>query len=65
MTINAGIRWDYETGMHNKDYVTPAPLIDPLTQLRSQLLIDIDPARYFTDGTQRKASAHSSHGSDK
>jgi hypothetical protein len=54
-TINAGIRWDYETGMYNKDYVTPAPLIDSLTQLRSQLFIDIDPNRYFTDGTNRKA----------
>jgi hypothetical protein len=55
LTINAGIRWDYETGMYNKDYVTPAPLIDTLTQLRSQLFIDIDPARYFTDGTDRKS----------
>ncbi len=55
LTINAGIRWDYETGMYDKDFVTPAPLIDTLTQLRSQLFIDIDPARYFTDGNQRKA----------
>jgi hypothetical protein len=55
LTINGGIRWDYETGMYNKDYVTPAPLIDSLTQLRSQLFIDIDPNRYFTDGSQRKA----------
>jgi outer membrane receptor for ferrienterochelin and colicin len=55
LTINAGIRWDYETGMYNKDYVTPAALIDTLTQLRSQLFIDIDPNRYFTDGTNRKA----------
>ena len=41
--------------MYNKDYVTPAALIDTLTQLRSQLFIDIDPNRYFTDGTNRKS----------
>ncbi|HEY7638026.1 MAG TPA: TonB-dependent receptor [Gemmatimonadales bacterium] len=55
LTINAGIRWDYESGMYDRDYVTPPQLIDTLTQLRSQLFIDIDPARFFTDGTQRKA----------
>jgi hypothetical protein len=55
VVVNAGIRWDYETGMYNRDYVTPAPLIDTLTQLRSQLFINIDPARYFTNGSQRNA----------
>lgn len=55
LTINAGIRWDYESGMYDRDFVTPAPLIDSLTQLRSQLFIDIDPSRFFTDGSQRKA----------
>jgi len=53
LEINAGIRWDLETGMYDRDFVTPQAVRDSLTAFREDLFIDIDPARYFTDGTQR------------
>jgi hypothetical protein len=55
LTINAGIRWDYESGMYDRDFVTPQAVRDSILALRSQLFIDIDPARYFTDGNDREA----------
>ncbi|HUR81792.1 MAG TPA: TonB-dependent receptor [Thermoanaerobaculia bacterium] len=30
LTVNAGIRWDYETNMLNNDWVTPAPIANGL-----------------------------------
>ncbi|MGH7615036.1 MAG: TonB-dependent receptor [Gemmatimonadales bacterium] len=53
LTLNVGVRWDYETNMLNYDYVTPQPIVDSLTKYASLLFIPIDPKRYFTDGTQR------------
>ncbi|HXG44569.1 MAG TPA: TonB-dependent receptor [Gemmatimonadales bacterium] len=53
LTLNLGLRWDYETRMMNFDYVTPQPIVDSLTKYASRLFIPIDPDRYFTDGTQR------------
>ncbi len=55
LTINAGIRWDYESGMYDRDFVTPQAVRDSVLALRSQLFIDIDPVRYFTDGNDREA----------
>ena len=46
-TVNAGLRWDYETDMLNNDYVTPADVRANLTGLV--------PERYFTDGNDRPA----------
>jgi hypothetical protein len=54
LTISAGIRWDLETGMSDMHFVTPQAVVDSVTALRSQLFVDVDPARYFTDGNQRK-----------
>lgn len=53
--INAGIRWDYESGMYNQSYVTPTPLRDTLNLLHDSLFIPVDVSRYTTNGTQRKA----------
>lgn len=53
LTLNLGIRWDYESNMINYDYVTPQPIVDSLTKYANLLFIPIDPERYFTDGTQR------------
>lgn len=55
LTINAGIRWDYESGMYNRDYVTPQATRDSILLLNDSMFVPVDPARYFTDGTQRKA----------
>ena len=54
-TINAGIRWDYESGMSDRDFVTPAAVRDSILAFRDQFFVDIDPARYITDGNDREA----------
>jgi carboxypeptidase family protein/TonB-dependent receptor-like protein len=53
LTLNLGIRWDYETNMLNYDYATPQAIRDSLTKYADRLFIPIDPQRYFTNGTQR------------
>src|SRR5712691_1408659 len=53
LTLNLGIRWDYESRMLNYDYITPQPIIDSLTKYANRLFLPIDPKRYFTDGTER------------
>lgn len=45
LTVNAGIRWDYETNQLNNDYVTPP---DVVAAVQSFV-----PARYITDGDDR------------
>lgn len=45
ITLNVGVRWDFETDMLNNDYVTPAGVRDGFKNVYS--------ANYFTDGTQR------------
>jgi len=45
LTLNLGLRWDYETNMINNDYVTPAAV-----RAAVQSFV---PARYFTNGNQR------------
>jgi len=45
LTLNAGIRWDYESNELNNDYVTPANVVAAVSSFV--------PSRYFTDGTDR------------
>jgi hypothetical protein len=45
LTVNVGVRWDYETDQINNKYVTP-PLV--VQELQGKV-----PDGYFTDGTQR------------
>jgi hypothetical protein len=56
LTFNIGVRWDVETGMYDRNYVTPQAVRDSLSmpQYQSQFIVPIDPNRYFTDGTNRK-----------
>ncbi len=54
LTLNLGVRWDYESHMFNTSYVTPTDLRDTVLKYNSQLQYPIDPGTYFTDGTQRK-----------
>jgi hypothetical protein len=54
LTLNLGARWDYESNMFNRSYVTPQAVRDSITAWSSQSFVPIDPNRYFTDGSQRK-----------
>ena len=46
LTLNAGVRWDYESDMLNNDYVTPE-------EVRVATAPFVDGNRYFTDGDDR------------
>jgi hypothetical protein len=54
LTINMGVRWDYETFMLNYDYVTPKAVVDTLTKYNSQLPTPLDLNRYISTGSNRK-----------
>jgi outer membrane receptor protein involved in Fe transport len=47
LTLNVGIRWDYETNQLNNDYVTPANVMAAVSSFV--------PSVYFTDGDDRPA----------
>jgi hypothetical protein len=53
LTLNLGIRWDFETDMLNRDYVTPQIVVDTLNRYNSQLPHPLDPARYISTGDNR------------
>jgi len=46
LTLNLGVRWDYESDMLNNDYMTP-------DNVRVATAPFVDNARYFTDGDDR------------
>jgi outer membrane receptor protein involved in Fe transport len=56
LTLNIGVRWDYESKMMNYDYVTPQMVIDTLTRYNSQLPAPLDLSRYISTGNERKPS---------
>ena len=54
-TINAGLRWDYETNPTNNDYVTPAALAAALRAYPGWQARGIDPEDYISNGHNRPA----------
>lgn len=54
LTINMGVRWDFESHMMNYDYVTPKNVVDTLTRYNSQLPTPLDLNRYISTGSNRK-----------
>lgn len=54
LTFNVGVRWDYETGMLDHDYVTPQAIRDTLTRYNSQLITPLDLDRYISTGDNSK-----------
>ncbi|MEO7367188.1 MAG: TonB-dependent receptor, partial [Gemmatimonadaceae bacterium] len=54
LTLNLGIRWDYETNMLNTDYKTPQAGVDTLTRYSSNLVHPLDLNRYIATGNNRK-----------
>ncbi|MFN2399580.1 MAG: carboxypeptidase regulatory-like domain-containing protein [Gemmatimonadaceae bacterium] len=54
LTLNIGVRWDYESNMLNRDYVTPKDAADTLRRYNSQLITPLDLNRYISTGKERK-----------
>lgn len=57
LTINVGVRWDFETKMMNYDYVTPQNVVDTLTRYNDSLPTPLDLSRYISTGNNRKPFA--------
>jgi outer membrane receptor for ferrienterochelin and colicin len=53
LTINAGIRWDFESNMFNSGYKTPQTVIDTLTRYNSSLPHPLDLNRFISTGNNR------------
>jgi len=52
LTINAGVRWDFESDQFDRNFVTPTQVRADLDSvLRNR---GFDPNNYFSDGSQRK-----------
>lgn len=47
LTLNLGVRWDYDTDLLNKNYVTPANVVSAVSS--------IVPSQYITDGDDRES----------
>jgi outer membrane receptor protein involved in Fe transport len=54
LTVNLGIRWDFESHMLNTDYVTPRMVVDTLTRYNDSLATPLDLSRYISTGSNRK-----------
>ena len=52
-TINAGLRWDFESNANNNDYETPQALADALRAYPGWAARGIDPEDYISDGGNR------------
>jgi outer membrane receptor for ferrienterochelin and colicin len=52
-TINAGIRWDYESNANNNKYVTPQAIADALRAYPGWAARGIDPEDYISNGKNR------------
>jgi outer membrane receptor protein involved in Fe transport len=54
LTLNLGIRWDYESHMLNYDFVTPQDVVDTLVRYNDSLRTPLDLSRYISTGSERK-----------
>ena len=54
LTLNLGVRWDFETHMLNTSYVTPQIVVDTLTRYNDSLPTPLNLSRYISTGSNRK-----------
>jgi len=54
LTLNIGVRWDYETNMLNTNYVTPQAGADTIRRYAANLVRPLDLNRYIATGNNRK-----------
>jgi hypothetical protein len=54
-TVNAGIRWDYETNANNNNYITPAAVATALRNYPGWAARGINPEDYISNGHNRPA----------
>lgn len=54
LTLNLGVRWDYETNMLNTNHVTDPTGADTLRKYAANLLHPLDLSRYIGTGNNRK-----------
>jgi hypothetical protein len=52
-TVNAGLRWDFESNPNNKDYVTPPAIAAALRAYPGWAARGIDPEDYISNGHNR------------
>jgi hypothetical protein len=57
LTVNAGLRWDYETNSKNEDFVTPANVAAALRAYPGWQAAGINPEDYISNGHNRKPFA--------
>ena len=53
-TVNAGIRWDYESNAKNENFVTPQKVVDALRSYPGWQAAGINPEDYISTGSNRK-----------
>jgi hypothetical protein len=53
-TVNAGLRWDFESNPNNKHYVTPQAIADALRAYPGWQARGIDPEDFISNGHNRK-----------
>lgn len=54
LTINYGLRWDYESNMFDNDFVTPKNIVSALENYQGWKAAGINPADYISTGHNRK-----------
>ena len=52
-TVNAGIRWDYESNANNNHYVTPTAIATALRSYQGWMARGINPEDYISNGNNR------------